>query len=80
MGGVRSLVDSVGYFLPSTRAFLASKSDLGEVPFELPKRPVDAMMCANVWRGSGVGGCRAYQNATPWAKRHPPKFGGLENK
>jgi len=57
MGGVRSLVDSVGYFLPSTRTFLASKSDLGEVPFELPKRPVDAMMCANVWRGSGVGGC-----------------------
>jgi chitin disaccharide deacetylase len=35
MGGVPSLVDSVGYFLPSTRAFLASKYDLGEVEREL---------------------------------------------
>ena len=35
MGGVPSLVDSVGYFLPSTRAFLASKYDLGEVEHEL---------------------------------------------
>jgi chitin disaccharide deacetylase len=34
-GGVPSLVDSVGYFLPSTRAFLASKYDLGEVEREL---------------------------------------------
>ena len=32
---VPSLVDSVGYFLPSTRAFLASKYDLGEVEREL---------------------------------------------
>jgi hypothetical protein len=35
MGGVPSLTDSVGYFLPSTRAFLASKYDLGEVEREL---------------------------------------------
>jgi chitin disaccharide deacetylase len=35
MGGVPSLVDSVGYFLPSTRAFLDSKYDLGEVEREL---------------------------------------------
>jgi chitin disaccharide deacetylase len=35
MGGVPSLVDSVGYFLPSTRAFLASKYDLTEVEREL---------------------------------------------
>jgi chitin disaccharide deacetylase len=35
MGGVPSLVDSVGYFLPSTRAFLASKYDLMEVEREL---------------------------------------------
>jgi predicted glycoside hydrolase/deacetylase ChbG (UPF0249 family) len=35
MGGVPSLVDSDGYFLPSTRAFLASKYDLGEVEREL---------------------------------------------
>jgi predicted glycoside hydrolase/deacetylase ChbG (UPF0249 family) len=35
MGGVPSLVDSVGYFLPSTRAFLASKYDLAEVEREL---------------------------------------------
>ncbi|HEX2693571.1 MAG TPA: ChbG/HpnK family deacetylase, partial [Gemmatimonadaceae bacterium] len=35
MGGVPSLVDSVGYFLPSTTAFLASKYDLGEVEREL---------------------------------------------
>src|SRR5678816_3317252 len=35
MGGVPSLADSVGYFLPSTRAFLASKYDLGEVEREL---------------------------------------------
>ncbi|HET9635391.1 MAG TPA: ChbG/HpnK family deacetylase [Gemmatimonadaceae bacterium] len=34
-GGVPSLVDSAGYFLPSTRAFLASKYDLGEVEREL---------------------------------------------
>ncbi|MGH7604547.1 MAG: ChbG/HpnK family deacetylase [Gemmatimonadaceae bacterium] len=34
-GGVPSLVDSVGYFLPSTRAFLASNYDLGEVEREL---------------------------------------------
>jgi hypothetical protein len=34
-GGVPSLVDSVGYFLPSTDAFLASKYDLGEVEREL---------------------------------------------
>jgi chitin disaccharide deacetylase len=33
--GVPSLVDSVGYFLPSTREFLASKYDLGEVEREL---------------------------------------------
>ena len=32
---VPSLVDSVGYFLPSTREFLASKYDLGEVEREL---------------------------------------------
>src|SRR3982751_6282363 len=34
-GGVPSLVDSAGYFLPSTRAFLANKYDLGEVEREL---------------------------------------------
>ena len=34
-GGVPSLTDSVGYFLPSTRAFLASKYDLAEVEREL---------------------------------------------
>src|SRR4051812_39560157 len=34
-GGVPSLVDSVGYFLPSTGAFLASKYDLAEVEREL---------------------------------------------
>jgi predicted glycoside hydrolase/deacetylase ChbG (UPF0249 family) len=34
-GGVPSLVDSAGYFLPSTRAFLATKYDLGEVEREL---------------------------------------------
>ena len=34
-GGVPSLVDSDGYFLPSSQAFLASKYDLGEVEREL---------------------------------------------
>jgi predicted glycoside hydrolase/deacetylase ChbG (UPF0249 family) len=34
-GGVPSLVDSVGYFRPSTEAFLASKYDLAEVEREL---------------------------------------------
>jgi predicted glycoside hydrolase/deacetylase ChbG (UPF0249 family) len=34
-GGVPSLVDSVGYFLPSGEAFLASKYDLDEVEREL---------------------------------------------
>jgi len=34
-GGVPSLVDSVGYFLPSNDEFLASKYDLGEVEREL---------------------------------------------
>jgi predicted glycoside hydrolase/deacetylase ChbG (UPF0249 family) len=34
-GGVPSLVDGVGYFLPSSQAFLASKYDLGEVEREL---------------------------------------------
>jgi predicted glycoside hydrolase/deacetylase ChbG (UPF0249 family) len=33
--GAPSLVDSVGYFLPSATAFLASKYDLGEVEREL---------------------------------------------
>ena len=34
-GGVPTLADSVGYFLPSVDAFLASKYDLGEVEREL---------------------------------------------
>src|SRR5215208_384228 len=34
-GGVPSLVDSVGYFLPSSGGFLASRYDLGEVEREL---------------------------------------------
>lgn len=34
-GGVPSLVDNDGYFLPSTRAFLANKYDLAEVEREL---------------------------------------------
>lgn len=34
-GGVPSLVDSVGYFLPSSEAFLASNYDLGAVEREL---------------------------------------------
>jgi chitin disaccharide deacetylase len=34
-GGAPSLVDNVGYFLPSSPAFLASKYDLGEVEREL---------------------------------------------
>jgi len=34
-GGVPSLVDGAGYFLPSTGAFLDSKYDLGEVEREL---------------------------------------------
>ena len=34
-GGTPSLVDSVGYFLPSVDAFLTSKYDLGEVEREL---------------------------------------------
>jgi len=43
MGGVPSLADSVGYFLPSTRAFLASKYDLGEVERELSAQVERAM-------------------------------------
>jgi len=43
MGGVPSLVDSVGYFLPSTRAFLASKYDLSEVERELSAQVERAM-------------------------------------
>ena len=45
--GVPSLVDSVGYFLPSTREFLASKYDLGEV-----ERELDAQMQRAI--GSGL--------------------------
>jgi len=45
--GVPSLVDSVGYLLPSTREFLASKYDLGEV-----ERELDAQMQRAV--GSGL--------------------------
>ena len=41
--GVPSLVDSVGYFLPSTREFLASKYDLGEVERELDAQMQRAM-------------------------------------
>src|SRR5215218_5362369 len=37
--GVPSLVDSVGYFLPSTREFLARRYDLGDV-----ERALDAQM------------------------------------
>lgn len=43
MGGVPSLVDSVGYFLPSTRAFLASKYDLAQVERELSAQVERAM-------------------------------------
>src|SRR3954463_1629867 len=42
-GGVPSLVDSVGYFLPSGEAFLASKYDLGEVERELSAQMDRAM-------------------------------------
>jgi predicted glycoside hydrolase/deacetylase ChbG (UPF0249 family) len=42
--GVPSLVDSVGYFLPSTASFLASKYDLGEVDRELNAQMERAMM------------------------------------
>jgi predicted glycoside hydrolase/deacetylase ChbG (UPF0249 family) len=42
--GVPSLVDSVGYFLPSTSSFLASKYDLGEVERELGAQMDRAMM------------------------------------
>src|SRR5215203_446552 len=45
--GVPSLVDSVGYLLPSTREFLASKYDLGEV-----ERELDAQMQRAI--GSGL--------------------------
>ena len=45
--GVPSLVDSVGYFLPSVREFLASKYDLGEV-----ERELDAQMQRAI--GSGL--------------------------
>jgi len=40
---VPSLVDSAGYFLPSTRAFLASKYELGEVERELDAQMQRAM-------------------------------------
>jgi predicted glycoside hydrolase/deacetylase ChbG (UPF0249 family) len=43
-GGVPSLVDSVGYFLPSTNAFLASKYDLGEVERELSAQVERALL------------------------------------
>ena len=42
-GGVPSLVDSDGYFLPSSGAFLASKYDLGEVERELTAQVERAM-------------------------------------
>jgi hypothetical protein len=42
-GGVPSLVDSDGYFLPSSQAFLASKYDLGEVERELTAQVERAM-------------------------------------
>jgi predicted glycoside hydrolase/deacetylase ChbG (UPF0249 family) len=42
--GVPTLVDSVGYFLPSTEAFLARKFDLGEVERELNAQMDRAMM------------------------------------
>ncbi|HET7613804.1 MAG TPA: ChbG/HpnK family deacetylase [Gemmatimonadaceae bacterium] len=43
MGGVPSLTDSVGYFLPSTRAFLASNYKLDEVERELSAQVERAM-------------------------------------
>jgi hypothetical protein len=42
-GGAPSLVDSAGYFLPSTRSFLANKYDLGEVERELSAQVERAM-------------------------------------
>jgi predicted glycoside hydrolase/deacetylase ChbG (UPF0249 family) len=42
-GGVPSLTDSVGYFLPSTRAFLASNYKLDEVERELSAQVERAM-------------------------------------
>src|SRR3954447_13000796 len=42
-GGVPSLVDANGYFLPSVPAFLASKYDLGEVERELSAQMDRAM-------------------------------------
>jgi predicted glycoside hydrolase/deacetylase ChbG (UPF0249 family) len=46
-GGVPSLVDGNGYFLPSSQAFLASKYDLGEVERELSAQ-VDRAMASGL--------------------------------
>jgi hypothetical protein len=59
--GVPSLVDSVGYFLPSVREFLASKYDLGEV-----ERELDAQMQRAIGRGS-----RSPTSTTTWGRRCP---------
>jgi chitin disaccharide deacetylase len=52
---VPSLVDSVGYFLPSTREFLDSKYDLGEV-----ERELDAQLQQRIAEKYRVGISRSY--------------------
>ncbi|MDB4892024.1 MAG: hypothetical protein JWL61_3879 [Gemmatimonadetes bacterium] len=46
-GGVPSLVDGDGYFLPSSEAFIASKYDLGEVERELSAQ-IDRAMASGL--------------------------------
>ena len=62
-GGAPSLVDSVGYFLPSTDAFLASKYDLGEVERELSAQVERAL--ASGLRISYVDAHMGMAEATP---------------
>ena len=76
-GGVPSLVDSVGYFLPSTDAFLASRYDLGEVERELSAQVERAM--ASGLRISYVDAHMGMAVATPQlrevAERVAKKYG-----
>jgi hypothetical protein len=62
-GGVPSLVDSVGYFLPSSEAFLASRYDLAEVERELSAQVERAL--ASGLRISYVDAHMGMAEATP---------------
>jgi chitin disaccharide deacetylase len=76
-GGVPSLADSVGYFLPSVGAFLESKYDLGEVERELSAQ-VERALASGLkitYVDTHMGTARATPQLTEVLERVARKYG-----